>query len=1089
MPYNSSLTANSFQGLGLNSTLTSILAAQVESQILASIDYSDFSNFVFFNSAYRKVQMATTFILDNWPVGRTDGFFGTAEFQLDDNVSSLIDEFNTSATNYELYLLKKLSDPDDAGWATSTATLTANYNQSSSAFRTVVNVPRDEDKLLTSPNQNTFISNLLDDASTYDVGTNRINIQPGTASINSIGTQYFPSSTANLINRESQLINMIPGILYEGDNTDVLDRFVTVIAEVLDNLKVFIDQFASLRLVEYNKPNVPRGISQVALAELLGFKLINENLRQEVDKQLLRASITGDTSINAIVEELHERVLNNLIYILKTKGAKQSIEALIQSYGLPESFLSMREYATQIQPEPITYKETQDCYVLDYTNNTVTGDRLSIVNTTLPEFFELPQWACAATIEARIKFPTLSSEQSSGTSTFFSMIDRSEPYGIGFYSGNAALKKIKLFYTDGQLHGYHEHTILTNPPSVSAITVSTPIGLSGVLKRTLSTEFVNVTLRINTDDVVLNAFYPDIINGRRTITSISSSVNNSITGDDWNDWEYNLLMYRPTTKVLLGGEMNSYETTPRIENVNNLFQGQMQEVRIWADNMPNLEYTPSAPLADEDLISHTNDFQSITTEYTDAANKVNLSATVIDLSDPYSKLSAHWKLKENIKKDMYDSFDQGSRLIRNSGNFQNNMAFQSLMLLGATATQDLYSKVTLQKHVTGINDGGLLFNIDRSTVSGETSYLSIHDSRLISIVADPIKIINQNIINVLGKLKVGNLYGTASAQYNNIEYEDASPYIQNWYKAWPQLSVSAGTISADYVGNSLLFKGIKNYQKTLENLQDVFYSIILTTKQLLPAHSHLFESGMLIKSHLLNRSRQPRLKDSITSINIFGNVSTNKNSITANEDGLLNSGKFLNSEPAYYNTNIYNYSLNQPNVTGLTKTGSVARAFVNNFGVVSHPIEFFPTYPDKTKINSVFDRVLVSPTGGNSIVTCSLKLLSNGRRIKTTNKAVKIIFPSFTDQTLGLLGVSKLIVSVNKVNLPRAVSEYEFPITDEDGVSIVFTPTPEFQQQILTNPAPPDTQAAATTWDVEVVFVNLITQEKTSQILSYSTLF
>ena len=83
----------------------------------------------------------------------------------------------------------------------------------------------------------------------------------------------------------------------------------------------------------------------------------------------------------------------------------------------------------------------------------------------------------------------------------------------------------------------------------------------------------------------------------------------------------------------------------------------------------------------------------------------------------------------------------------------------------------------------------------------------------------------------MGKLKVGNLYGTASAQYNNIEYNDASPYIQGWYKAWPQLSISAGTLSADYVGNSLLFKGIKDYQKALENLQDVSYSITFTQRK------------------------------------------------------------------------------------------------------------------------------------------------------------------------------------------------------------------------------------------------------------------
>ena len=105
MPNNSSLTANSYQGLGFDSTLTALLAARQEKKVLASIDYSNFSNFVFFNSAYRKVQIATEFILDNYPVGRTDGFFGSSDFVLNQGVSDAIDDFNVSANPYELYLI------------------------------------------------------------------------------------------------------------------------------------------------------------------------------------------------------------------------------------------------------------------------------------------------------------------------------------------------------------------------------------------------------------------------------------------------------------------------------------------------------------------------------------------------------------------------------------------------------------------------------------------------------------------------------------------------------------------------------------------------------------------------------------------------------------------------------------------------------------------------------------------------------------------------------------------------------------------------------------------------------------------------
>ena len=1056
MSYNSSLTANSYQGLGLNDTLTGILAAQQKKQVLASVDYSNFSNFVFFNAAERKVQVALEYIFDNWPAGRTDDFYGTADFQLDQGVSNAIDDFSVSATDYEHYLLKKLGDPTGSGQLTMTATLTANTNQSISAIRTVINIPRDENKLLTDSNQVTFVSNLLDDAILYDAGKNSISAQGGTASIAGLGTQVFPTTTADRVNREHQLENMLPSFFFRNDDTNVLTRYVSVIAEVLDNLKVYIDQFASLRLIEYNKPNVPAGITQAALAELLGFEIINKDLRQDIEKQLVRASLTGDTSINSVIDQLQERILNNLIYILKTKGTKQSIEALIKSYGLPESFLDVREYAYQSVARPINYDYQNDYYLLDYTNNSVCGDRLALFNEG-PEPFYMGPWD-STTIETRIKIPSLpttswtcnvtpppvigggaaitSCTSSPASSTFFSILDPVAP------------NKIKLFYTSGQLCADYTKEEITESVT-GTIKVSTPISLSGKLTRALSTEYVNVILRITPTALDLNAYYSDIIKGKKTITSITSSISNNLSGNS------EPVQFGGQSTAIFGGEINEFQAQPRAEDIMNLFNGEMQEVRIWNTYLHN-----------DDLESHARSFESITTERTDAFNRSNLTSTQIGLSNPYDNLWCHFKLRENIQQD-----SRGPGV--NSANQLLNLSAGALTVIGLSASQNLYSKKTLYQKISAGNNNGLLFNILRSSVSGEYSLEDIKDSRLISVVADPMEIVNQNILNVYNQLQLGNLYGTATALYDNFIYDNASPYIQNWYQNWP----------ASTVGNSLLFDGIINYQKALENLQDIFYSILLTARQLIPARSHLFEEGLLVKPHLLNRSRQERMKDNITNVDVLGKASTSQESITAAQGGLLQSGIFYNNSPSTYFTDERNYSLTRPNVTALTKGPSEARAFRNNFQTMTYPIEFFPAYPDKTEVDTVFDRVLVSPTGSNSIVSCSLKFLSNEKRIKTTQKAVRIVFPTFTDQTVGMLGSSKLIVTVDDTILPRSLTEYEFPISNVDGVSLLFRPVPEFMTEIMV-PQPSDQPVP--TFDINIIFINLITQKKTSQLLSYS---
>ena len=377
-----SLTANSSLALGLNNTITGALSASQISRIKPYVDYSNFANFTFFSSAQKKVTTALTYILDNYPVGRTDGFYGTADFVLNDSVADEIDLFASSATDYEIYLLNSLGDPNNTGSPAVTSTLTAHANQSTSALRTVVNIPRDLDLLLTDTDQISFVENLLEDADKYDLGFSNYSIadQAGTASVAGIGSQVIASTTSESINREFRLEHLLPAIYFEDDNQEIMTRFLGVLGEVLDNVKVYIDQFKNLKTIDYNFPKAPQGPAQVQLADLLGFKVVDENLRQDFEKQLLRSGLTGDTSIVSIVDQLHERILNNLIYLYKHKGTQEALEALISCYGIPKDFLRVYEYATQAKTQFTQYTKEKDVFVLDYENNTEVGDRLILTH-------------------------------------------------------------------------------------------------------------------------------------------------------------------------------------------------------------------------------------------------------------------------------------------------------------------------------------------------------------------------------------------------------------------------------------------------------------------------------------------------------------------------------------------------------------------------------------------------------------------------------------------------------------------------------------------------------------------------------------
>ena len=52
-------------------------------------------------------------------------------------------------------------------------------------------------------------------------------------------------------------------------------------------------------------------------------------------------------SDNDIVKETYKRIYHNLPYLLKTRGTKTGLRALINCFGIPETILRVNEFAGQ----------------------------------------------------------------------------------------------------------------------------------------------------------------------------------------------------------------------------------------------------------------------------------------------------------------------------------------------------------------------------------------------------------------------------------------------------------------------------------------------------------------------------------------------------------------------------------------------------------------------------------------------------------------------------------------------------------------------------------------------------------------------
>jgi len=174
----------------------------------------------------------------------------------------------------------------------------------------------------------------------------------------SLGTSWYDGvyASASLYDTESEtaLAKTIPEHIRNDANNDQYELFVNMIGHHFDVLYTYIDALTKT----YKPEEHPKlGRSKEILydvAESLGWKLTNGNQASAlwqyalgVDSGSGAYAQTGSIfskSNEDITTEVWRRIVNNLPYILKTRGTGRSVKALMNAYGIPQTLLSIREY-------------------------------------------------------------------------------------------------------------------------------------------------------------------------------------------------------------------------------------------------------------------------------------------------------------------------------------------------------------------------------------------------------------------------------------------------------------------------------------------------------------------------------------------------------------------------------------------------------------------------------------------------------------------------------------------------------------------------------------------------------------------------
>ena len=180
----------------------------------------------------------------------------------------------------------------------------------------------------------------------------------------SLGLAWFDGliSSGSLydLENENSLANTIPENVSKDPQNDQYTLFVNMIGHHFDILHTYIRELTKIHSrEEHPKLGVP-GELLYDVAKSMGWSLANGNQAEALWQYKLGKTVSGSfqstgslfsKSGESMTQEVWRRIVNNLPYLLKTKGTKRSIYALMNTYGIPQTLLSIREYGGPKQEE------------------------------------------------------------------------------------------------------------------------------------------------------------------------------------------------------------------------------------------------------------------------------------------------------------------------------------------------------------------------------------------------------------------------------------------------------------------------------------------------------------------------------------------------------------------------------------------------------------------------------------------------------------------------------------------------------------------------------------------------------------------
>ena len=1010
----------SLSGAGsLSGNLADLSSTGSHSKTRPLINYGDFSKHVFFGNALEKFNNALTRIRQQYPIGLSglssnNTVLGTAA--VGQKAIFEVDKFKKESDGFDLYLLDFLGISGSSSAVPNATSNNIVYAVNDNEEKVpLIWIQRGEENTITG-SQTGLVTSLSARARDYEeLWINTVENTPGTASF--VGKNLYTGSIEQVtrelsltseenINRSSKLEDMLPAILFRGDDDNILKRTLDAIADTVDEIKAYADQVPYIRRLSYDETNrIPNRFLPVLAAEY-GVKLNELASNKKLSGYDIKSS-SGATSLE-ITHEVWNKIVNNIVYLLKTKGTKETVRTIGRIYGVDENFLKVNEYAGFHKNIDVVKKESFAVPVL-FSSGDVYVKTTSDATTGSALAFDFPA-STNFTIEMRV----------SATGNHSAMTLLKHPlYTIDMdASGRAAFKS-------------------TITASMSAITDLT--SMSGWIKGqgTSANNYVNVVASRSGDTLRVWTL---------ALSGSSSGGNDVVVWSSGSTAHYDVARINFSSTggvgtIARGG--TNYSQFPSYFPASGSFTGYMHEVRTWHE----------VALQNDDLFDHTRNFESVSFQNsTGAVNTVGITNKA-----NYSSLSAHYKLRENVVLAGQYNYIVDSTT---AGNTAHPISFG-----GASGKR--YVVMPNMEKVVKWSPVGLSPTDNRIRTDDLAD--KIVDTGYISYGVPAIEPVNRSIKNFEQDLNIFDLLGDAEDLYKKSY---TGPFAEKWHDitaqmglapsatfatqsstSWNRIRSGGGVLGSSVSGasgNTIGITDLNAFIKASDNFNDVFGGMFSFIKQFIPARSHTLGEGIIIESHLLERSKMRRqfgVSESTgtgyvgapTSSGLLGYISTDEGrtpnnqtpsiiqipvtgftvnnhyspadlctqgSNSANDSTLIASAATTADFQGYqYQGGVQEFLDNSVttvrNVSSLSVQSStnVPRFLPTRIGRAL-PLTIKPSAPSDATVELTTDALLLSPTATpisgniNAVIKGSARMLAKGNVFKTEMPALRFDFPA-----------------------------------------------------------------------------------------------